>query len=314
MTLGVDRLESSDVPNHTRITGNKGRSGGKNIFDELPNNIKDSELISAVSALKTLRQSVGLLKLNVPESEQRIFTYCKRGKLVNGIFESAYRTEFASLCKRSEILRHLKIVPSMIRPSVLLLMQLEDPSNSSLVTVKAHHESESTTAGYTNKLPYRVVMEQEMLKFQSTMEIILLTTSNQMEEKEKKARLGAARKTGLGVFCKNNEIEDDNGGKSTCTEVQNCHSCKHGRMMVSADVESISDMIIWREALDRNEQEWLSRNPLRWEKVWVPWQAFMSVVLDEKMARGKLSFIKKQALELAVGTMKKTEFRMPVPW
>jgi hypothetical protein len=85
-------------------------------------------------------------------------------------------------------------------------------------------------------------------------------------------------------------------------------------MLVSADPKSISDMIIWKTALEKNETEFTAKNMNRWTDVWVPWQAFFTVVLEEKMTRGKLSLIKKQATEIANQKMSDSEFTMPEPW
>lgn len=52
----------------------------------------------------------------------------------------------------------------------------------------------------------------------------------------------------------------------------------------------------------------------RWSDVWVPWQALFTVVLEEKMTRGKLSLIKKQATEIANQKMSNSDFTMPEPW
>ena len=73
-------------------------------------------------------------------------------------------------------------------------------------------------------------------------------------------------------------------------------------------------MIIWKTALDNSETAFTAKNMNRWSDVWVPWQALFTVVLDEKMTRGKLSLIKKQATAIANQKMSNSDFTMPEPW
>ncbi len=310
LTLTSERLSKSQIANHTRITGTKARAHGKNIFDDLPNKVDIDGVTGAISALMYLSDINTSLHTNKTPSETGLFGYFSLGKRHGELTEFAYRAAFKRMLKKSDYMGHLNVTPSMLRPTVLLLAQLEDPTNAGLVMIQANHESETTTMGYTNKLPYRVVMEEHMRKYQETLETIFSLTSNVMDE----SKLAAAQKTGLGVFCKDRLIADNDGKEIQCNEVQDCVRCKQDRMLVVADEESICDMILWKQSLDLHEKDFVLKNPERWEKIWVPWQAFFSVVLEDKMSRGKLSFIKNEARKLAQQRQMSENYVLPEPW
>jgi len=312
--LTLDRIEKSNVPNHTKITGNKDRAKGKNIFDDIPNKSGIDGVVTGAASIKCIAEAVNYTVRNANQSQQAIFTYTNKGVIHNGITEFNLRLEFKRIFKESEYLSKYKLTPSMIRPTVLLKAQLEDPTNAGLIQMMASHESETTTVGYTNKLPYRVQMEEHLSKFQDSLEAVLLMTSsnkNKEDDDEAEAQLARAQKTGLGVFCGNRNIEDN---KVDCNEVQDCVCCKQNRMLVVAEADSISDMVIWQKALEEFESKWELEKPDRWAKIWIPWKAFFHVVLNEKMARGKLSKIKKDAIKMADVKMKDKGFVMPEPW
>ena len=103
----------------------------------------------------------------------------------------------------------------------------------------------------------------------------------------------SARRTGLGVWCRDPEAgaQPDVPKGTTCHAVDRCLGCS--KVLVIADEESVTDMIVWSKALEDAEPAWLESNAERWTEHWVPWKAFFEVVLNEKMTRGVLATIKK---------------------
>jgi len=315
--LTLNRIEKSNIPNHTKITGNKGRSRGKNIFDDLPNKSDVDGVLTGATAIKYLAESVRRSFIDADEKNQSIASYMNFGASYNGISEYNLRGEFKKICKESEYLGQYNFTPSMIRPTILLKAQLEDPTNAGLIQIMANHEDETTTlVGYTNRLPYRVQMERHLTEYQDALEAILLMKSDNKNKPmgEADKQLENAQKTGLGVFCKDRKIIDKDGDGKDCAEVQDCIRCKQGRMLVVAETESICDMVIWQRALEKCEKDWEINKPERWAKIWIPWKAFFQVVLEEKMVRGKLSRVKKDAIKLAEIKMEEFNFKMPEPW
>jgi hypothetical protein len=208
----------------------------------------------------------------------------------------------------------------MLRPTVLLNVQLQNPANLGVAQLIAQHEYGETTVGYVSKLPHRIRMEQHMLEFQNTLECVMTSDDSSphtklgIDEKTWSERKDDAQRTGWGVFCSDRIITDASGKATKCNEVESCVQCKYNRMWVSADSESISEMYIWKISLEQNEESFKEKNIQRWEDVWVAWQAFFYVVLEEKMTRGKLSIIKKQGIELAREKMNTIGFLLPEPW
>ncbi len=311
-TLAPDCVRNSSVPLHKKIVGRKDRANGKVIYDDLPIRADGEDYVSAVQALEGIcaaHRSAG----------NNVLKYYMQGAM-HPLVEYAFRADFKAICSQSDYLKQFQLVPSMLRPTVLLNIQLKDPANLGVAQLIAQHESGSTTQGYTNKLPHRVQMERDILEFQKTLQIAMISGDENAPIKlgiepitwnEHRAKM---QKTGWGVFCKDREIIDVKGQSVQCTEVENCVKCKHDRMLVSADPESISEMMIWKTALERHEERMSTTNMERWTNVWVPWQAFFYVVLEEKMTRGVLSSIKRKAEDIVKNKIADTRFVMPEPW
>jgi hypothetical protein len=311
-TLAPDCVRNSSVPLHKKVVGRKDRANGKVIYDDLPIRAESEDYVSAVQALESISAAQRLV-------DDDVLKFYMQGT-TNALVEYAFRADFKAICSQSDYLKQFLLVPSMLRPTVLLNIQLKDPANLGIAQLIAQHESSSTTQGYTNKLPHRVQMERDILEFQKTLEIAMVSGDENAPLKlgiepitwnEHKAKM---QKTGWGVFCKDREITDAKGQSVECTEVESCVKCKHDRMLVSADPESISEMMIWKTALEHHEERMSATNMERWTSVWVPWQAFFYVVLEEKMTRGVLSSIKKKAEGIVKSKIADMHFVMPEPW
>jgi hypothetical protein len=312
LTLLKDCIRKSGVAQHKKVVGRKDRSFGKPIYDDLVVKPEHEECVSAIYALDYICSVQ-------PQTNEDTLQYYQKG-MFQPLTEFAFRDVFKAICAQSDYLKQFRLLPSMLRPTVLLNVQLKDPANLGVAQLIAQHESGSTTGGYTNKLPHRIQMEKDMLEFQQTIEIVMVYDDEnahsklEIDQKEWESKKEKIEKTGWGVFCKDREIITETGEKAKCTEVENCVKCKHDRMLVSADPTSISEMIIWKTSLEKHEKDFITKNANRWTDVYVPWQAFFYVVLEEKMTRGKLSLIKKQATEIANKKMNESGFVMPEPW
>jgi len=319
LVLAPDCINDSEVPAHKKVVSRKDRAKGKTIYDDLPIKANNREIVSAISALEYIRDSVERITKNQNKQDQHIAIYPAKGKACQ-LTEFNFRTDFKTIAGRSEYLRKFHLVPSMIRPTVLLEIQLKNPANLGIAQMMAQHISGTTTTGYTNKLPHRVIQEAHIMGYQNSLEVLMMQSVESPHEKIGVTedgwtkRLEHAQRTGLGVFCANREVDDGKGTITKCAAIENCTNCKHDRMLISADPRSIAEMIIWKEALDNHEPEWVSERYDRWSSIWIPWQALFSVVLDEKMTRGQLSKIKKDALEHVSNLKKLDGFTMPEPW
>lgn len=313
--MTTSAVRPSGTPRHVSIVGRKARARNKAIFSELPMASSTKGCTSAVEAIQFYRKV--LSRAGTLGDETLLFAHVARGKL-EGFTEWRLRTDLEAIKERSRKLSSLKIVPSMIRPTVLLAHQLKHPSNPEIVQILAQHRSETTTMGYVAKLPYRMILEDRIRGFGETLEVVLADDTAREKlggsKEQWKERMEHAQRTGLGVWCSDSKAgaQPDFPAGTPCHAVERCVSCS--RIVVVADRESVADMVIWRQALDGAKERFLDERTERWERVWTPWQAFFQVVLDEKMTRGKLAIIKKEGEALAGERMSAPEFRMPEPW
>ena len=308
-------IRKSTTPRHLSVVGRKARAGNRPIFSDLPIRNTQPGCTSAAEALRFYRDAVR--NSRPTDRDTPLFSYASRSRL-RTLEEWQLRKDLQTIRTGSERLESLDIVPSMIRPTVLLALQLRHPANPGIPQALAQHRSDTTTMGYVNKLPYRLILEERIRMFTDTIEVIISdqTTwkSTGRTRGQWKKALETAQRTGLGVWCTDPRAgaQGDFPEGTTCQAVDRCLTC--AKILVVADKESVADMIVWRQALKAAEHAWLDDRTTRWEHQWVPWQAFFQVVLDEKMARGELLVIRKEGEEEAKQRMASPSFVLPQPW
>ena len=174
----------------------------------------------------------------------------------------------------------LKITPSMIRSTVLLVDCLKNPTNLGMTQILARHENDTTTLGYVNKLPYRVILADKIREFQERIQNIALSKNKKNRDIiriENTSWITAnkrAQRTGLGLFCSDPTlgVQPDFPKGSTCQAVDRCLTCP--QKIVVAEPQSIADMFIWKNRLESAKKRFLNERYERWETVWLPWYAF----------------------------------------
>ena len=253
------------------------------------------------------------------EQTKRLFLYIDRSK-VRHITEWNLREDILKISTASKELSTLKITPSMIRPTLLLMEHLKNPMNLGVTQLRARHERDGTTFGYVGKLPLRLILTEKIREFQDTIQVIAVSglkdarNKLSIDQNDWDAASDRVQRTGLGTFCFDPEAgaQPDYPKGNKCQALDRCLTCP--LKIVVAEPQSIADMIIWKKALESAEGRFLDERYERWETVWMPWQVFIQVVLDEKMTRGELANIKMEAQKIANLRMQSKDFKLPVPW
>ena len=313
--MKANAIRASRRPRHIIVTGRKGRARNRAIYSELPLRPTVPGCTSAAEAL--LFYSDAVRPLRTGHDDKPLFLHVARTG-VQPLTHWRLSKDFSAIVATSERLSSLRIYPTMIRSTVLLSMSLRHPDSLGAVQMFAQHRSDTTTMGYVAKLPYRMVLEKRMRGFADTIEVVVADpdTWGKMGRPVAGWReaIGAARRTGLGVWCRDPEAgaQPDVPKGTACHSVDRCHGCS--KLLVVADEESVADMIVWSMALEDAEPAWLDDNPERWTEYWVPWRAFFEVILNEKMTRGALAAIKQRAADQAAARMALPDFRAPQPW
>ena len=313
--MKANAIRPSRRPRHIIVTGRKGRARNRAIYSELALRPTVHGCMSAAEALLFYADAVRPLRIG--HEDMPLFVHVARGRL-KPLSDWRLYDDFRAIVATSQRLASLRIFPAMIRSTVLLSMQLRHPDSLEAVQMFAQHRRDTTTMGYVAKLPYRMVLEERMRRFAETIEVMVADrdTWEQMGRPVAAWReaIGAARRTGLGVWCRDPEAgaQPDVPKGTACHTVDRCLGCS--KVLVVADEESVADMIVWSKALEDAEPAWLDDNPERWTEHWVPWRAFFEVVLNEKMTRGVLAAIKKRAVDRATARMALPQFKAPQPW
>ena len=308
-------IRPSKRPQHIIVTGRKARAQNRAIFSELPIRQTVEGCTGAAEALLFYADAVRALRAG--DEDTPLFVHVSQNQL-KALNDWHLYQDFSAIAATSERLASLQICPTMIRSTVLLSMQLRHPNSMEAVQMFAQHKSDTTTAGYVAKLPHRMMLEQRMREFSDTIEVVISDEDTWKKMGRPVARwkeaIRSARRTGLGVWCQDPEAgaQPDVPTGTTCDKLDRCLSCS--KILVIADEESVTDMIVWSKALEDAEPVWLENNAERWTSHWVPWKAFFEVVLNEKMTRGLLATIKKRAIDKAAARMALPHFKGPQPW
>ena len=308
-------IRPSQRPRHIIVTGRKARARNRAIYSELPVRKTVQGCTSAAEALLCYADAVRPLRTG--HKDLPLFVHVSHNAL-KGLNDWHLYEDLSKIAATSERLSSLEICPTMIRSTVLLSMQLRHPNSIEAVQMFAQHKSDTTTMGYVAKLPYRMILEQRMRQFSETIEVVISDQGTWTKMGRPvvgwQEAIQAARRTGLGVWCQDPEAgaQPDVPKGTTCHAVDRCLGCS--KVLVIADEESVTDMIVWSRALEAAEPAWLESNPERWTEHWVPWKAFFEVVLNEKMTRGVLATIKKRAIDRAAERTALPHFKGPQPW
>jgi len=307
-TLDRECMEESDLDGHCRITGHKARAKGIPIIVDLP------ETSSAVRAMKWLISASDVMTSASSSESDRLFLVRNRGG-VNLMSPHAYTYWFQRFAASTPGLHGIKLVPSMIRPSVLLHAALSNDGRIAVGKAIAQHGL-VVTQGYQQKWPTRLSYESNVRRFQTAFESIIVSNVESAASKlgitvtQFEARIANLRETGLGTFCRDDRGRSSEPGK-TCSTLDCWNDCPH--TLIVAEVEAIAALQLWQRTLRAVQPSWERDHPERWDEVWLPWLCLCDVV-QEKMVRGPMIKIWSAATRRADEISVQPGYVPPSPW
>ena len=308
-TLDRECSQPSDLIDHARITGHKARARGKPIIVDLP---KESP---TVQAMKWLAAACMRLQASAPVDEADRLFLMRIGGRVQLMTPHWYTNWFKRFAASAQGLADTPLVPSMIRPSVLLHAALSNDGRLKTGLAIAQHGLQ-VSQPYQQKWPTMLLYDANMRRFHSSFEILVVSSIEDaaskmdLSEDEFQRRLGILQPTGLGTFCKNlrGRVGEHN---SHCTTVDCWNDCPH--LAIVAEVEAIAMLQLWQASLRECRPDWERDRPERWDQVWLPWLCLTDVV-EEKMARGPMIKIWKAAKSRALEIASQAGYLPPRPW
>ena len=307
-TLDRECMEASDLSKYCRITGYKARAKGKPIIVDLP------ESSPAVEAIKWFLSSSEELKAAAGRDSDRLFLM-RIGGRVQLMTPHWYNNWFKSFAGSVPELQGVKLLPSMIRPSVLLHASLGNEGRLAVGMAIGQHGL-AVTQGYQQKWPTRLLYDENIRRFQKAFETLVLSGAEDVALKlgitveQFTARLGELRATGLGTFCRDQRGRSSEPGKK-CSTLDCWNDCPH--MLIVAEVEAIAALQLWQRSLRAARPDWERDQPERWDRVWLPWLCLTDVV-EEKMVRGPMIKIWNAAMRRASEISAKSDYVPPHPW
>lgn len=290
LALGLwgERMRPSREVGHTEVIGIKDKAGGKPIHADLPTKSP------CIAAMQWLWGECAALRASATGESRNLLFITNRGEKFNAAW---FRCAFKRLMNRTPELSGLPISPSMLRPSVLLKAALEHDGRVLTGQAIAQHGLNLSASGaYQGRRPTRELWDEQMRRFQVAFETCALLAAEEVSpvrgytERERAERVSRLEATGLGTFCRDRFGRPGHEGRRCesldCLGGPDDETCCP-QMEVNLCPDSAALMQIWKAALDQAESDWVRDREERWVKVWMPWQAFITVV-QEKASRGPL--------------------------
>mgnify|MGYP000931395787 CR=1 FL=1 len=308
-TLNKDCLEDSDLPGHMRVTGIKARAQGKPIVYDF----RQSDMV--VQAIEWLGNAGDQLRRSAGDDRERLFV--TRIKTSPQMVTSFWYTDFFKRFTREFAgAGEHRLVPAMVRPSVLLSIALSNDGRLKAGLAIGQH-TVGVSRGYQDKWPTRLIYDEHIRRAQSELEVVVLAAIPEAAVKlgisteELRRRLDRLSPTGLGTFCLN--IRGRPGQeKSVCATVDCWDNCPN--MMVVAEAHSIAALQIWQTSLREVQGEWERDHIEKWEQVWLPWLCLADVVEERMTMDARLVSIWEEALSIAQMRASTPGFQPPRPY
>ncbi|MBX3488610.1 hypothetical protein [Parvibaculum sp.] len=308
-TLDRECIESSDLKGYRRITGYKARAQGKPIIVDLP------DTSPAVRAIEWLLSAGGRLQACAASDDTDRLFLMRIGKRVQLMTSHWYTYWFKSFVASTPGLEAISLVPSMIRPSVLLHAALGDDGRLAAGMAIGQHGL-VVSQGYQQKWPTRLLYDENIRRFQEAFETLVMSGIEDAASKlgitveQFEARLGHLRATGLGTFCMDQRGRPGEHGE-TCSTLDCWNDCPN--LLIVAEIEAIATLQLWQRSLRAFQPEWERDRPERWDEIWLPWLCLTDVV-EEKMVRGPMIRIWKNAQRRADEISALPGYVAPRPW
>lgn len=312
-------LDSSENRGYKVIRGNKMRSSGKLIANELP--VKDNlHKVSSVQAIQTYQKISQAMRVLASDNYSKfLFLQQTSHGVVRDVRDNKWTRWFRSFCKRHDKISHLRIQARMIRPSVLMQAAFDKETGIISAAAIADHSSVRTTNPYISRYPMKVVWERMIREFQSLFQAVSIHSINQaarklgLTERYVKRLFSEACRTGLGVAClePRSGIQPGSEKGKTCTQLQNCPTCPN--RIVIATVENLTDLVLWNHHLEQSRDEWELTRPDKWERDWLPWLVFTRVIIEQAQ-RGRTVPEFKKATIIARAIIERGELNFPLLW
>jgi hypothetical protein len=317
-TLWRDCLEQSELPGHRRISGYKARVSGKVIFSDLPVKAPGSG-VTTIQAVEKLAVMTAHYRCQADEEDALNLFLVRPQSKVKALSEHRLLSLFKAFCNRHPELKGLKLLPSMIRPSVLLDLALSKDGNIISAQYHVQHADQATTDGYTRKWPVRLLYEEKIKFFMRQWQAIAIAPVAGAAERlgitvaELEELLSHAERNGLGSLCLKPMAGIQPGTKQgeTCHLIERCIGCC--AQIVVPEPEVIADMIIFNEELWKDQERFEAEQEDRWEELWLHWLAFTEVAI-EAMSKGPQAAVLSQARQLASARRAEASYVPLRPW
>lgn len=281
--------------------GRKLRAGGKQISDYLCIAPQAGQKVSSLQALREyIEMSAGMRELAAEDVAARLLLTWDTGGVVGAAKGYRLREQVDKFVERHWERLQFRFTASSIRVSVLMGVHNHHPAGLQAAKERADHADDATTLdNYTGKMPNELLWNGMIREYVDRLQAMAVVTVDEaavklgMSQEQFDWLVSEGARTGLGIA----SLDPLAGVKPETREGDECDSGQcpsdHLRWVV-ATAESVADMILLNQHLNRQQSELAGEDMFAWEQCWLPTLAFTEVAL-RKLASGETADILAQA-------------------
>ncbi len=303
---------SKDSGWRTLLLGPKLRARGAHILDEIPERNSD-ESLSLVEAIEMYKLMASRYRaLATPSAKNYLFVHEFKGS-IDLLKEWTARAWFLEFLKRHPELAQFDARPSMIRPSVLMSIQHRNDNRVEYAQAVGDHKSPSTTSQfYTGRAPIKMAHALKIRRFQNLFESVLIVSIDGaiaklgLTEEQFADLFSEAKRTGLRVACLNALTTLEPEARSEEQPPPFDQRCGRSMRWVIATVETVADLILFKEQLERSFKAPGRAQTDAFVDKWLSWLIFAEVAL-QKLRESESAGVYEKAMKLA--TQRRSSYR-----
>ena len=288
----------TDDPGWYKVRSIKDRAGYKPIISNLPE--KDVTVrMTSIEAMRGIFRATYHARRSTAAFSEMLFIHCFRG--TPSIANSDFLANRLRYFQRDAQLETAHLTPGAIRVSFLLKHVLSGDGDILTAEILADHASGGGVAeGYVLRWPVRVLYVKRIREFNESLEQQMIFGLDDASAKfgtsifRAQEILTKSDRTGVGVSCNQamSVPERSVDFENTCARVGECPTCE--MKLVHITHQNLVDAILMYEGLTERRTELEAQVPAKWESVYLPLLAFVTVII-EKVSRSRHAQLLKSA-------------------
>jgi hypothetical protein len=178
----------------------------------------------------------------------------------------------------------LRITRQALRTTRIQLGLADGALDAGVAALLGNHSSSMTTErSYLSRGWFIHELDSKIREFQELFVDAIMSTGTALalgrDENSFSSRKSHAIETGLGFSCVERRVDVKQSERRQCEKYDHCHSCENVRFVPSSD--AYRNLIFAERSLSAAAEQFISRNPERWARCWLPMLAMCRATISK---------------------------------